>query len=123
MTQLIGTTTSLLETPEDMAQSTIVDACGDKYDMPAMFAASGSSRNNTLIRWMLSLSTYFLYHDIADVDVPERVIKDYDDVRADLKLVASGKMDVSFTRLEDEDGNDKTSFLYGSEAVRTHDPY
>ena len=123
MRQIIGTDFSLLDSPENMAQAMINDACADKYDMAAEFARTGDNRNQTLRRWMLSLAAYFIYHDIADVDIPERVIKDYDDVRSELNMVRSGKSAVSFSRLEDEDGYDQTSFSYGSDDVRSHDIY
>lgn len=123
MQQLIGTNNARLDDPELMAQGMITDACGDKYDMVTEFARTSTSRNNTLKRWMLSLATYFLYHDIADIDTPDRVVKDYDDTRAELRDIASGKRDVNFSRLTDDDGYSLTSFTYGSDTVRTHDPY
>jgi hypothetical protein len=123
MRQIIGTDFSLLNSPENMAQAMVTDACGNKYDLPAEFAKTGDDRNHTLRRWMLSIAAYFIYHDIADVDIPERIIKDYDDVRSELAQIASGKRDVDFTRLEDEDGYDQTNFMYGSDSVRTHDIY
>lgn len=123
MQKLIGTDKSKLDEPELMAQGMITDACGDKYDMTAEFARTSTSRNSTLKRWMLSLATYFLYHDIADVDTPDRVVKDYDDTRAELAQIASGKRDVNFARLTDAEGYSKTSFSYGGDDPRTHDPY
>jgi hypothetical protein len=123
MRQIIGTDFDQLDSPENMAQSMITDACGKKYDLDAEFAKTGDSRNNTLRRWMLSLAAYFIYHDIADVDIPERIIKDYDDTRSELAQVSAGKRSVDFSVLEDEDGNSKTSFMYGSETARTHDIY
>lgn len=123
MRQIIGTDFDLLNSPENMAQAMITDACGTKYNLPAEFAKTGDNRNHTLRRWMLSIAAYFIYHDIADVDIPERIIKDYDDVRSELSQIASGKRGVDLDSLEDEDGNDLTSFSYGSDSVRSHDIY
>lgn len=123
MRQIIGSDFDLLNSPENMAQSMITDACGSKYNLSIEFAKTGESRNHTLRRWMLSLAAYFIYHDIADVDIPERIIKDYDDVRLELSQIAAGKRDVDFVRLVDESGYERTSFLSGSESQRTHNIY
>lgn len=120
LVQIIGTDYTLLEPSERMAEQMIRDATEGKYDLNGELAKTGTSRNQTLIRWMLSIATYFIYHDIADQDIPERVIKDYDDVRKELDAIAAGKRGVGLDPLTGADGLPTTSFQWGSEPARSH---
>jgi phage gp36-like protein len=121
--QITGGDDTALDNPELMAEQRIKDATLAKYNTDAEFAKSGSSRNRTLLRWMLSIACYFIYHDIADDDIPARVIKDYDDCVAELEKVAAGKLSVDFDRLTETDGTTTTLFKYGSDTARSHSPY
>jgi len=108
--------------PENMAIGMVRDACGQRYDITAELSKTGSSRNATLIRWMATLTAYLLYGSIADNDVPERVVKNYDDVMSELRLVNSGKMSVQLDRISDSTGK-KTRFQFGSETRREHNAF
>ena len=121
--QITGGVDTNLDGPELIAEQRIKDACVARFNMDAEFAKSGASRNRTLMRWMLSISCYFIYHDISDDDIPARVIKDYDDVCAELDKIAQGKLSVDMVRLLNTDGTTATMFVSGYDTMRTHSPY
>lgn len=107
---------------EVQAIAMVRDALGEKFNLDAELSATGTSRNATLLRWLVSLSAYFIYGQASGDDTPERIIKNYDDVRAELLKVSQGKMNVSLIRAT-SDGEKVTRFQYGSETRRSHNPY
>jgi phage gp36-like protein len=121
--QITGGDDTAIDGPELIAEQRIKDACATKYNMAAEFAKTSTERNRTLLRWMLSLSCYFIYHDISDDDIPARVIKDYDDVVAELDKIAQGKLSVDMDRVLETDGTTTTMFKFGCDTVRSHNPY
>jgi len=123
LTKLNNEYDSELINAEKLAIGMVRDACADKYNMDAELARTGTERNATLIRWLAILATYFMYNDVADDDIPERVIKNYDDVVSQLSRINSGKESVQFTRLTDSDGETTTKFMYGSDTRRSHNAY
>lgn len=114
---------SKLEAASNEASGIIRDRLVDKYQIDAELAKSGSSRNAILVRYVLSLAIYSLYSRIPDEEVPERVIKDYDDAMNDLKLISQGKLSCSLTINTDSEGNTKSRIRIGSNDPRSHDPY
>ncbi len=114
---------SELVNAEKLAIGMVRDACTAKYDISLELSKTGDSRNATLIRWLAILATYFMYNDIADDDIPERVIKNYNDVVSQLSRINSGKESVEFARLTDSEGSTTTKFAWGSETRRTHNLY
>lgn len=114
--------TGKLEDAEDMAFGYIHSNLSARYNLTAEFSRSGTGRNKTLVRWMLSLSVYYLHNTVADTDIPERVAKNYDDVRKEIEAVAAGKMATDLTPLQ-KDGKVKTRFRWGSSPKRKHNPF
>lgn len=123
LNQITGNDDTALETPEEIAEQRIKDACAAKYSIDSEFAKTSTSRNRTLLRWMLCLSVYYIYHDIPDNDVPARVIKDYDDCIAELEQIATGKLSVELDRIVETDGTTTTNFKWGADTARNHSPY
>ena len=107
---------------ESASISMITDATAEKYDIAGELAKSGTARNATLIRWMAILCSYFLYGDVADTEIPARVIKNYDDVLNELRMINQGKISVQLDRITATDGTTATKFQYGSETRRSHNP-
>ncbi len=107
---------------ERFAISAVTDATASRYDIAAELLKSGTTRNNTLVRWLATLAAYHLYGSVADVEVPERIIKNYDDVREELRLVNQGKMSVQLSRVQ-VDGESVTKFMAGSDTRRSQNPY
>lgn len=111
-----------LEDAEDMASGYINSNLSARYNLTTEFSRSAGGRNKTLVRWMLSLSVYYLHNTVADTDIPERVAKNYDDVRKEIEAVASGKMATDLIPLQ-QDGKVKTRFRWGSSPKRSHNPF
>lgn len=111
-----------LENAEDMASGYINSNLSARYNLTTEFSRSSGGRNKTLVRWMLSLSVYYLHNTVADTDIPERVAKNYDDVRKEIEAVASGKMATDLIPLQ-QDGKVKTRFRWGSSPKRSHNPF
>lgn len=111
-----------LEEAEGYAYGFIMSSLAQRYNMQVEFSRTGAARNQTLVRWMLSLSVYFLHNTVADTDIPERVAKNYDDVRKEIGAVASGKMATDLLPVQN-DGKIKTRFRWGSNPKRSHNPF
>lgn len=111
-----------LNDSEELAEGFIRGKLGKLYNLNKEFFRTGESRNSTLIRWMLSLSVYFLHNTVPDTEIPERVAKNYDDVRKEINAVAQGKESTDLTPLQ-ADGKVKTRFRWGSSPKRSHNPY
>lgn len=122
LNMLLEGDTGRLEDAEDMASGYINSNLSARYNLATEFSRSGDGRNKTLVRWMLSLSVYYLHNTVADTDIPERVAKNYDDVRKEIEAVASGKMATDLLPLQ-QDGKVKTCFRWGSSPKRSHNPF
>lgn len=108
---------------ENMAYGFIIDCLAQRYNMRTEFSKIGANRNATLVRWMLSLSVYFLHNTVPDTDIPERVAKNYDDARKEIIGIAEGKGATSLAPLVTTDGKAKTRFRWGSSPKRSHNPF
>lgn len=120
---ITGEDDSILNTAETTAIGIITDRLAERYDLAAELAKTDTSRNVSLVRWILALSIYDIYSRIPDEQVPERVIKDYDDTMSELEKIQIGKLGCSLTRETDTEGETITRFRMGNNTPRTHDPY
>jgi hypothetical protein len=120
---LIDDSDTALASASADAQSYITDRLADRYDIAAEFAKTGTDRNNTLLSWMRALILYAIYARVPDNQVPERVIKDYDDTRTELEKIQQSKLGCSLKRLADCEGETISRFRMGSNNPRSHDPY
>jgi len=113
----------LLDNAEAEAIGIIKDRLSDKYAITAEFAKTGSERNKSLMRWTIAIVIYTLYSRIPDDEVPERVIKDYDDAIRELELIQQGRLSCTLTLNTDSEGETVSRIRMGSNDPRTHDPY
>ena len=73
---------------------------------------------------MKHLAIYDIYDRVPDEDVPERVIKNYDDTWVQLMNASAGKLSLDLPKATDpETGKKKTKFRGGSMPPRTHGRY
>lgn len=122
--QITDSDDTILDDAEIQATAIIQDAFFDKYDLNAEFAKAGSSRHKNLVRWMLNLTVYFIYERVPDVQVPERVVKNYNDTLTELERIETGKRNTSLQKLDNEKtGRPETNFRWGSNTKRSHDLY
>jgi len=111
---------SILDDAESTAIAMIQDALYSRFDIDTIFNATGDDRAAQVVRWVCVLVLYFVYERIPDALVPERVVKNYNDVMNLLHDVADGKKSLNLPRLVDSEGEIKSKFRWGSETRRTH---
>jgi hypothetical protein len=112
---------SILEEAELTAQQVIDDHLYPYYDTPVIFGAINDHRS--VKRWIMVITIYLVYERIPDALVPERVVKNYDDVLNTLSRISDGKGVVNLPRLTHAvDGAEtpNTKFRWGSQPKRTH---
>lgn len=61
-----------------------------KYNMDLELGKSGSARNKVLLRIAKVLVIYYIYERVPDEMVPERVVKNYDEVMQMLEKIEDG---------------------------------
>ena len=120
---LTGDTDQLIDVAEGEAAQTITDRLGERFDLTVEFAKTGSARNRSLMRWAITIAIYIIYARVPDEQIPERVIKDYNDTIRELELLQQGKLGCSLKRLTDTGGDIISRFRMGNNTPRTHDPY
>lgn len=119
--QITDSNDAILEDAELHAMAVIEDAFYNKYDLDAEFAKLEDERHKNLLRWMLNLTLYFIYERIPDEQVPERVVKNYDDTVKEIEKIEQGKRNTSLTKLIREDNDRKeTNIRWGGNTKRTH---
>ena len=122
--QITNGDVSVLETAEQNAMAVIQDAFYSKYDLDAEFAKTDDARHKNLLRWMLNLTVYFIYEHIDDNQIPEIVVKNYDDTIKEIEKIEQGKRNTSLAKLVNETTDRKeVNFRWGSNTERTHDSF
>ncbi len=107
-----------LDKAEKSAIGSINDMLSGYYNINAELAKSGDNRHSNLLKWMINLALYFVYSRIPDDEIPERVIKDYDDTMKTLEKIATGKTPTTLQAVT-VDGEKKRVFRMGSKKVRS----
>jgi len=121
LSQIKGTSTTLLPNAEIQAIGIVKDMLSGMYDLDAELLLTGADRHAPLVLWLLTLASYQLYRQIPDDEVPPRIIKDYDDTMETLRQIGKGKHPTSITPIETTDGTSKRVFRMKSNTPRTHD--
>jgi len=112
---LIDDDLTLLNEAEADAAQLITDRLAPKYQVAAELAKTDANRNRSLVRWMVCLALYFVYGRASSDEMPERVVKDYDDTLAELEKISGGKLNCSLERVTDATtGEIKSSIRVGS---------
>ncbi len=118
--QIIEDTDAILDDAEDTAIAVVKDALKARYDVDSIFATVGAARPKNVMLWVKRLAIYYIYDRIPDDLVPERVVKNYNEVMDHLEAISDGKRSVDLPILIDADGNKSTKFRYGSQPARSH---
>lgn len=117
LNQIIANNATILDTAESTAIRNVKDALYSKYDVDAIF--SGTDKPAQVVRWVCVLVLYYIHERIPDAQVPERVVRNYDDVLATLEKIADGKWSIDLPSKADEDNKPKTKFRWGSKPRRS----
>lgn len=120
---LTGGVDTPLDNASNEASGILRDRLHDKYQIDGELAKTGSTRNSILVRYALSIAVYSLYSKSPDEEIPERVVKDYDDAMEDLRLISQGKLSTTLPLNTDSDGNTTVRIRMGSNDPRSHNPY
>jgi hypothetical protein len=121
LNQMLDAEPYALDEARAIAQSTVNDALYSRYDTAAIFAKVGTARDMQVVRWIVTLSLYYLYERLPDKLVPERIIKNYDDTLSILTEIEDGKKSVALPVLLQSDAITPISkFRFGSNPKRTH---
>lgn len=84
----------LLDSAEGEAIGILRKHLDNRYDMNAELAKAGNDRSKVLLRYAKVLVIYFIYERIPDDLVPERVVKNYDEVVKALEKIEDGDADI-----------------------------
>lgn len=122
LTQLIDNNPGLLDEVEATAIAIVKDALYSRYDVEVIFAQTDDDRHPQVVRWVLVLCLYFLHERLPDRLIPERVVKNYDDVMQTLTDIEDGKKSTDLPLLDPPEGYGQISkFRWGSRAGRSQD--
>jgi hypothetical protein len=124
LSRITGDDADKLATAINFAQSTIYGKLADRYQITAELALTGDNRNGVILEYALNLAIYRIYELIQDLDVPERVVKNYDDTQESLDKLNTGKTSLAgLTKALDSSGNKKSRFNWGSSTKRDNSAY
>lgn len=84
----------MLDSAETEAVGMLRKHLDNRYNMPVELAKAGADRHKVLLRWAKVLVIYYIYERIPDDMVPERVVKNYDDVMKALEKIEDGDGDI-----------------------------
>lgn len=84
----------ILDAAEGEAIGMIRKYLDNRYDMNAELAKGGADRSKVLLRFAKVLVIYYIYERIPDDLVPERVVKNYDEVMKALEKIEDGDADI-----------------------------
>lgn len=87
-----GAQDNLMHTADKVATDTIATYAGVLYNTLPEWQKEGADRNHMLVKWALDIAVYTIYQRIDDEQIPEKVIKNYDDCIEDLQKVAKGNL-------------------------------
>jgi hypothetical protein len=117
--QITGQDDTLFDDAEAQAIGLIKDALADRYDIDSELAKIGTDRHVNMMRWLMNLSLYFIYERIPAQQVPERIVKNYDDTVHEIELIERGKRATQLTKVVDIVTNQpKRIFRWGSSPKR-----
>jgi hypothetical protein len=120
LTSLRGANDENLTTAESLAVSEL-DPLRANYNISGELAKSGTARNDLMIRLMIHITAYYLFNTVDDNDIPERIAENYRMQIQAIAKIASGTMSCTLEPLYNEDSTPKTSYRFGSDAVRDND--
>ena len=87
-----GSTPEGRERAERMAQEEISSALRSRYNVDAIFAATGDERNDEVIGWMLDIALYHMHAKLSRRMGMETRKERYDSVKSTLSQIARGRL-------------------------------
>lgn len=118
--QLTNNTPAILDNAEETAIQVVSDALHVLYDTDAIFAKRTTARDKQVVRWVCTLTMYFIYERLPDTLIPEYIVNNYDETMQYLKELEKGLRSTQLPKREDATGKTKTRFRWGSYKKRSH---
>ena len=119
-----GKDIDILDDASKFAEDMLLGYAGSFYDVAGEFAKVGNARNYFVLNWALNIAAYIIYQRVADDQVPEKVIKNYDDTIADLQKVANEDLAINLPPAPSDDTDPTTQNegirRMGSKTPRDH---
>lgn len=113
--QITDGDSSLLDSTESSAITKMKSYLNSRYDVAAIFSASGTSRNPLIIEMLTDLVIYTLHARVTPHSVPEERARRYDEVIRWLEKVNKGELNVpDATLLVDANGNTESPLKFGN---------
>jgi len=89
-----GSTGGIASTKQVLAEDTAIEMIrqyiGSRYDCASIFAAAGNNRNKWIVKCVITIALYDMYHQTGMKDIPEHRVAEYEDVLEWLKKVGDG---------------------------------
>lgn len=118
LSTVLENTASLRTDAERKAQAQLTSALNVRFDVPAIFAASGDARNAEVVMYMIDLALYHLHSRINPGQVPQLRSDRYQDAVNWMKAVASGKLEPDLPKPEFDSEGSKADVQYGGRTRR-----
>ncbi|MDY0102816.1 MAG: DUF1320 family protein [Lentimicrobium sp.] len=110
---------------DKIAVDSISGYIGHIYDVGGEFAKTATDRNFQLLGWALGIAIYNIFLRLPDVDMPEKIKTEYDQLITDLQDIGRGKFNVNLPPVSgtDPETPDETGSglrRMGSDKKRSH---
>lgn len=94
----------ILAQSSKIAEDTIATHTAALYDIAPEFAKIALARNYYTLSMAINIALYNIYQRSDDEDVPEKIIKNYDDTMEDLVKISIGKSMLSLPAKTNDSG-------------------
>ena len=84
------------------------------YDADQTFTATGTERNNTVIKWMIDITLYHLFSGLPGSQLTEIRVARYEKAIKDLERLQKGMVDIGLLIYPEEDNNETGKLKWGS---------
>lgn len=120
LNQLVDNDDTVIEAAIHDAESIVIDHLFQHFDTATIFSAIGNNRNSSVLGWIKYIALYKIFERIPDEQVPERIVKNYDDTMEYLGNVSAGKVSLNLPEkiIIDTNGEKKTKFRGGGMNTR-----
>lgn len=119
LNQIVDDDDALLDGVELEAIEEVKNYLFQHYDTTTIFSQTGDDRSKLVLKWCKHVVLYIAHERIPDDQVPDRIIKNYDDTISLLTRINSGKMNVDLPRVQNDEEENKTKFRWGSQNRRS----
>lgn len=100
--ELADNTESIELTAESQAIAKVKSYLHGRFDMSAMYAATGDARDPLLVLHTLNIFLYLLYRRVNPRKMPDEVKDDHSETLEWLSMVAKGEVNPDFPPLPDD---------------------